>query len=359
MISGSSLCFFNKNREGIEHAPPEKCVAPWKNGLHTVTDSFLRKESNAVTVGNETIGTVAILLCTYQGERYLAEQIDSIISQTYDNWVIYASDDGSQDRTLEILRSFQKKLGTERLFIFSGPQQGYANNFVSLVKNQNIVADYYAFCDQDDIWSADKLCVAIQWLKRNTTDIPSLYCGRTALVNESGVKIGHSPLFKYPPSFKNALVQSLAGGNTMVFNHALKKIASVTVNSEIISHDWWFYILATACGGQVFYDFESHVSYRQHSDNVIGANAGVISGLSRLKKMLGGRLLEWNRRNLKAVELLKGRMPPANLIVLENFERARCSPLLRRCVFLMRSGVYRQTLKGNLALWIAVFLNRI
>lgn len=324
-----------------------------------MSDSFLVKESNAVSVSNETIGKVAILLCTYQGERYLAQQIDSIISQTYDNWVIYASDDGSQDHTLEILRVYQKKIGAERFFILSGPQKGYANNFISLVKKQDISAEYYAFCDQDDIWSVDKLYVAIQWLKKCAVDTPSLYCGRTALVNEFGVRVGNSPLFKYPPSFKNALVQSLAGGNTMVFNHALKAIAGVTANSDVISHDWWFYILVTACGGRVYYDFESHVSYRQHSDNVIGANAGVLSGFTRLRKMLGGRFLEWNRRNIKAIDPLKERMPPSNLMVLENFERARCSPLLKRCIFLIRSGVYRQTLQGNLALWVAVLLNRI
>ncbi|CAI8946667.1 rhamnosyltransferase [Pseudomonas sp. IT-347P] len=312
-----------------------------------------------MTVGNETNGKVAILLCTYQGERYLTEQIDSIVSQTYDNWVIYASDDGSQDRTLGILRAYQTKLGADRFFIFPGPQQGYASNFASLVKNQSIVADYYAFCDQDDIWSADKLCVAIQWLTEHAVDTPALYCGRTALINELGVKIGNSPLFKYPPSFENALVQSLAGGNTMVFNHALKVIASTTVSSEMISHDWWFYILATACGGRVYYDCESHVSYRQHSANVIGANAGFIAGLARLRKMLRGRLSEWNNRNLEAIQLIRERMPPSNLLVLEDFEKARCSPLLKRCFFLLRSGVYRQTLQGNLALWVAVFLNRI
>lgn len=317
------------------------------------------KEREAVEVGEEAGGRVAILLCTYQGEQYLVAQLDSIIGQTYDNWVVYVSDDGSQDRTLDILHSYQEKIGADRFFMFSGPREGYAQNFISLVKQKEIKADYYAFCDQDDIWATQKLDVAITWIKQNAIITPSLYCGRTALINEEGVEIGHSPLFKHPPAFKNALVQSIAGGNTMVFNQALRSIAASAPDCEIISHDWWFYILVTACGGQVFYDAKSYVSYRQHSDNVIGANSSIFSSLPRFKKMLEGRLVEWNRCNLRGIGLLKKYMPPANLETLNYFDRARHSSLFERYLFFKRSGVYRQTLRGNVALLIAVLIKKI
>lgn len=312
-----------------------------------------------MTAGRKTDGRVAILLCTYQGERYLAEQLDSIVNQTYENWVIYASDDGSQDLTLEILRAYQEKFGAERFFVLSGPREGYAKNFISLLKNKEINADYFAFCDQDDVWAADKLFVAISWLERNSPKVPCLYCGRTALVDESGVRIGSSPLFKYPPGFKNALVQSIAGGNTMVFNQSLRAIAGSTPDSEIVSHDWWLYILATACGGQVNYDSEPYVSYRQHSENIIGANSSMLSSLSRLKKTLDGRLAEWNRCNLKAIESQRENIPRVNLVTLECFERARISSLFKRYYFFRRSGVYRQTIRGNIALFVAMLLKKI
>lgn len=78
---------------------------------------------------------VAILLSTYNGERFLVEQLDSLLAQTHRDWIIYASDDGSIDSTLAILREYQQRVGEERFFIFNGPRQGFAKNFMSLVKN--------------------------------------------------------------------------------------------------------------------------------------------------------------------------------------------------------------------------------
>lgn len=322
--------------------------------------SFFDEQPELVQVGGSGSITVAILLCTFQGERYLAEQLESIIDQTHENWIIYASDDGSTDQTLSILRRYQNQLGEGRLVIFSGPGRGYALNFISLVKKDEIDADLYAFCDQDDIWSVEKLDVAVRWTMSNSSKELTLYCGRTSLVNERGEQIGFSPLFKRLPSFKNALVQSIAGGNTMVFNRLVKYIlGAVPTEMEIISHDWWVYMVVTACGGKVRYDNAPYVNYRQHENNLIGSNSNFFSRVLHFKNMLDGRLIFWNDSHLAAIQSIKTFMSHENLKILTDFERARRSSLFKRLVLFRSSGVYRQTVQGNMALLVAVLFGKI
>ena len=183
---------------------------------------------------------MAILLCTYNGARFLAEQLDSLGSQTHQNWVVFASDDGSTDQTLEILRQYEAKWPARKLTIRQGPQKGFCQNFLSLACDPDIKADYYAFCDQDDVWLPAKLEVALSNIVANQSDgVPYLYCGRSKYVTENLKPRGMSPLFVFPPSFRNALVQSIAGGNTIVFNQAAKLLLEKVGPVYVPSHDWW------------------------------------------------------------------------------------------------------------------------
>ena len=151
---------------------------------------------------------VAILMGTFQGGRFLARQLDSIKAQTYSDWALWVSDDRSSDGTAGIIESYRAKWGTDRLSIRPGPAQGFRANFLSLACDPAIQADYFAFCDQDDLWDADKLAIAIGWLESISNKVPALYCTRTRLIDEDDKPIGFSPLFSKPFSFGNALVQS-------------------------------------------------------------------------------------------------------------------------------------------------------
>jgi glycosyltransferase involved in cell wall biosynthesis len=207
-------------------------------------------KKNIVLAPNSNPPLVAILLCTYNGARFLAEQLDSLEAQTHQNWVVIASDDGSTDQTLEILQQYRAKWPSGKLSIRSGPQKGFCQNFLSLACCPEIKADYYAFCDQDDVWLPEKLSIALVNIAFNQQlNIPYLYCGRTNYVTENLKSCGISPLFVFPPSFRNALVQSIAGGNTMVFNVALKRLIENAGPLDVPSHDWWVYILVTGSGG--------------------------------------------------------------------------------------------------------------
>lgn len=303
---------------------------------------------------------VAILMSTYNGADFLAEQMDSLIAQSHQDWVIFVSDDGSEDATKEILEGYKKRLGSSRLVIFDGPRRGFSANFLSLLKRQEIDADFFAFCDQDDIWEKDKLERAVRWCKDIPSSRPALYCTRTQLVDAGGTPIGLSPLFSAPPTFRNALVQSIAGGNTMLFNQEARKLLMKTnEQDQIISHDWWAYLVVSGCGGIVHYDPVPAIGYRQHGNNLIGSNSRLRDRAVRLRKMMAGTFREWNDANLHALEAVHPELSMDSRRALDLFAHARKSTLFKRLFLIVKSGIYRQTLLGNLGLTAAAILQRL
>lgn len=303
---------------------------------------------------------VAILLCTYNGQHYLAEQIDSFAAQTHTNWEIWASDDCSTDQTLDILSIYQTAWGSQKLSIKTGPQKGFAANFLSLLCNPCIESDYYAFSDQDDIWSAEKLSAALSLLGEVPSEIPALYCGRTLLVDKHNNEVGLSPLFSKQPCFKNALLQNIGGGNTMVLNKSARNLLAMAGSQlSVISHDWWAYMVVTGCGGKVFYDPVPRLRYRQHCSNFVGANRGISASLVRLKKIMRGRYREWLDINMTALDTIKDHFTIENRIVFDSFSRARKEPYLIRTLAILSSGVHRQTILGNMGVVGASLVNRI
>lgn len=302
---------------------------------------------------------VAVLLGTYNGERYLEAQLQSIIRQSHQDWLIVASDDGSTDRTLELLRHYQQQLGEQRLHFVKGPQQGFVANFMALASTPNIQADYFAFSDQDDSWHADHLERALEWIESINACGPALHCSRTRLVRDNGHPFGLSPLFAKPPTFRNALVQSLAGGNTMVFNRSARELLIRTRHLPIVSHDWWLYMLVTGAGGHVRYCETPSVDYRQHGSNLVGANSSLNDRLHRIRRMFAGHFQQWNELNLAALNNCRDLLSAENRHTLDTFTNARSAALVPRLRGLRRSGVHRQTTPGNLGLLLAALLGRL
>lgn len=303
---------------------------------------------------------VAILLATYQGERYLPEQLDSFARQTYGHWRAWASDDGSTDQTRAILQRYQAQWAPGQLAILQGPAQGSSRNFVSLTHNPDIQADYYAYSDQDDIWEDDKLERALAWLNTQEADKPALYCTRTRLVDANNREIGLSPDFQRPPGFANALMQNITGGNTMVFNHAARRLLCLAgQDTEIVIHDWWAYLVVTACGGAVHFDSQPGLRYRQHDGNLIGMTAGGPSLANRIAKLFGTTLKRNNDIHLRALQKLTPHMPPENRRITAQFAAARQQWLLPRIIGFRKAGLYRMTPSGNLGMFLALLLNRL
>jgi len=307
-----------------------------------------------------TSPAVTILLCTLNGERFLTQQLASLEGQTFKNWKLIASDDCSQDRTKSILLAFQKSCQPGKVEIIDGPRRGATANFLFQACAENLVSEYYAFCDQDDVWDAAKLERAIDALERTDPGIPALYGSRTRLVDEAGNEIGFSPLFHRKPEFRSALVQSIAGGNTMVFNQKARELLVFCgADVDVPSHDWWLYQVTSACGGQVHYDAYPSVRYRQHGHNVMGSNMGWTACMHRLRMVRQGRFRHWEDLNVAALARLRPRMSAENRRIFDLFRKARHEPLLRRATTFAQTGVYRQTTLGNLGLVAAMVLNKI
>ena len=302
---------------------------------------------------------IVILLGTHQGERFLAEQLDSFAAQTHKNWYLRVSDDGSTDGTMHILRQYQRAW-PNRIEIAAGPCKGFARNYLSLLRGASRAAEFYAFSDQDDIWHADKLERAVRWLSQQPAEVPALYCGRTRLVNEQAQPIGFSSLFKRSPGFSNALVQSLGGANTMAFNAATHKlVCQVGTDIDVASHDWWLYILVSGVGGHLLHDTQPAVDYRQHPYSLVGSNLGWQARIKRLRMLNAGYFREWNSRHLKLCSTFESILTEENKKIMEYFCQARQAAFPARLWYASRSGIFRQTTIGNIGLLIAVIFNKI
>jgi glycosyltransferase involved in cell wall biosynthesis len=303
---------------------------------------------------------VAILLCSYNGERFIREQLDSIRSQTHENWKVWVSDDGSSDGTLEILSEYRQAWGPDRLEVVRGPSRGFAANFLSVVCRPEIQADYFSYADQDDVWKSDKLARALDRLQLLGPDSPSLYCSRTRLVDEGGAPLGLSPLFTQKPDFRNALVQNVGGGNTMVFNAEARRILlAAGPDLNVVAHDWWTYVAISAAGGRIVYDPEPTLLYRQHGGNLIGSNQGFAARLSRLRLLMQGQLRRWIDANVVGIRRIAARLPAPQQQIFAEFDDSRHGGIVRRLVGLKRSGVYRQTFAGNVGLIVAAFFKKL
>ncbi|TIC78500.1 glycosyltransferase family 2 protein [Crenobacter intestini] len=306
----------------------------------------------------ELTGRVAILMGAYNGERYLEEQLQSFLGQNYENWSLHVSDDGSSDRTRQLLSNFEHA-NARPVQVIDGPRKGFCQNFLSLLCNPDIDADYFCFSDQDDVWHADKLSRALGWLRAQPADVPALYCGRTHLVDDDGTSLGYSPLFTRAPSFSNALVQSIGGGNTMMMNRAAREVCQRAGAVDVVSHDWWVYIATTAVGGRVHYDAQPSLDYRQHGNNIVGSNMSWQARLERVKMLGRGRFKQWGAQHLRALQVLVPLMPSHNWAVLAAFERVHRGNLASRIIAFRKGKLYRQTALGNAGLLVATLFNKI
>lgn len=309
-------------------------------------------------MASESDQHVVILLGAYNGARWLPAQLDSLRRQTHQDWSLTVSDDGSSDDSQQCVTDFAATVGQD-VRLRAGRQSGFVANFLSLACAPGAEAAYYAFCDQDDIWYADKLERALTWL-RTAGERPALYCGRTRLVDEQLQVIGHSTPFRRPTGFQNALVQSIAGANTMVFNEAARRlISSAGWQVDVASHDWWLYLLVSGMGGAVFYDAEPVLDYRQHARALVGSNIGLGAKWLRLMKMLSGRYRDWNAKNSDALHALPLSLPPRQQALLADFDRMRSGSLSVRWRAFRRARVYRQTWLTHGGLLLALLLRRL
>ena len=212
---------------------------------------------------------VNILLSTYNGEKFIKEQLRSLLEQEGVRVNILVRDDGSSDHTQQILQEYQDK---GLLEWYGGPNITTAYSFLNLMHRAS-ESEYYAFCDQDDFWLKDKLQIAVEQLEQYPHDRPALYYGRARLVDQDLQPIKDSGTSSDKMlDFKSAVINSNATGCTMVFNKALLRIVKEKNPSYIAMHDGWIHKICIIMKGNIFYDEDVHILYRQHGGNVIGSS---------------------------------------------------------------------------------------
>lgn len=248
---------------------------------------------------------ILVLLSTYNGEAFLFEQLDSILSQKGVEVNLLIRDDGSSDTTHEILRKYEGR--NENVKICLGNNVGCAESFrilLNMAFSSNEQFDFYAFADQDDVWLPEKLTVACDKLKECDMNRPSLYCSNLRVVDKDLNYIG----MKYGSDQKlvtkgESLVCSMATGCTMVFNRKVLEIFHAYPPRQMVIHDLW--ILHTCLFlGEVFYDPNAYILYRQHGRNVIGAKMTFETQLKTKMRSLG-HLFEEHENEKEAQELLR------------------------------------------------------
>lgn len=222
---------------------------------------------------------IDILVACYNGENFLKQQLDSLINQTYQDFNIILRDDGSKDSSLKILKQFKADYPDKVTLIEGNPTGGAKNNFFELMNHTD--ADYIMFCDQDDVWLENKVEITLSKMKDTENaygkDVPVL-CHTDLSVADKDLNITHNSFFKMQKfdisktSLNRALVQNIVTGCTVMINRALLNIAKGTNSNDVIMHDWWLFLIASAFG-RVEAINSPTILYRQHENNQVGAKS--------------------------------------------------------------------------------------
>ena len=264
---------------------------------------------------------VLVLLSAYNGEEFIKEQINSLLGQKDISVSILVRDDGSSDKTIEILAKYQSR---GRIRLIRGGNAGVTASFLELLKNAEEGYDYYAFCDQDDVWLPDKLCRAAAVLGREDQSMPLLYTSCLNIVDRELKPVGYWPKPRRGVSFYNAMIENVCTGNTQVFNPALKELFIKAQDAPSMAmHDHFAYMLAAALGKVVFDDV-SHILYRQHDKNAIGMSGGVFKNLSdKMKTVFSGKIKRISRQLAYFISVYGAQMDEACISEAKRFLCAR------------------------------------
>ena len=299
---------------------------------------------------------VNILMSTYNGQQFLAEQIRSIQDQSYTDWTLFIRDDGSSDNTKEILKDFERQ--DSRIHLIDSDKSdnlGVIKSFHKLVNHDR--ADYYFFSDQDDVWLPNKLELSLKEAQNYPVDLPLMVYMDLKVVNQDLEIMTESMVKSQSHHANTELVQELTentvtGGVAMI-NHALAEMWQET--DDILMHDWYLALLASAFGNLVFIDQPGEL-YRQHSDNVLGART-----LSkRFKKWIRPHILfavYWDlikNSQKQARHLLQMPLSQSNRELIEAFVTIMDKPMLERFRILRKYG-----LRKNKAFHTLVFTTLI
>lgn len=219
---------------------------------------------------------IHIMMATYNGEKFIKEQINSILAQTYTEWKLYISDDGSTDRTISIVKQYKQDYPDKIFLVDHSAEFHSAKRNFAFLYSVVPLAEYYAFCDQDDIWEENKLACMLECIKNYDINEPVLvYHDMTvgtdrqkifaqSFIEYSGLKLNTEN------SLQQILLYNVVPGCTMMLNNMLKQLVD-EISEACVMHDWWIMLATISLGGKVICCDKKLSLYRQHGQNQIGA----------------------------------------------------------------------------------------
>lgn len=303
---------------------------------------------------------ITILMGVRNGAGHLQAQLDSIAAQTHENWRLVCSDDGSTDGSCAILQEFARGR-PDQVSLLSGPRSGFSDNYMSIIRACPRQPGFISFADQDDIWLPDKLRRGVQALS-GTAPNPTLYCARqTYWYPQSNRKIASLKMAR-PFSLRNALIENVATGNTIMLNPQAANLVRLAAlrTASVFAHDWWLYLLITATGGHVHFDNgPSSILYRQHGANVIGAGRGLMPQVQRKIGVLRGLFSHRVEANLAALQSVEDLLTPQARYICQSFTQARQTSGVARLAALRRVAPYRQRRVHTVGFWGAASLGLV
>lgn len=224
---------------------------------------------------------LAILMATYNGEKYIKEQIESILSQTYQEFDVYIRDDNSKDNTLNIINEYARKY-PNKIFIVKDENiaKGAYKNFMLLLEYVKKMDKYdlFMFSDQDDVWLKNKVEIVVNKYNEQLDKNMPILIHTDLYVVDKDLNIISNSFVKYSKlrsdytEFNKYLVQNNVTGCTMLINKKLVNLVNFKIE-YVIMHDWYFALIASSFGKVIYID-KPTINYRQHGDNTVGAKSG-------------------------------------------------------------------------------------
>lgn len=290
--------------------------------------------------------SVAVLMSSYNGEKYIGQQIKSILSQKLDggNLHLFIRDDGSTDGTFKIIKEYEKI--DDRITILPGENRGYIASFFMLLyemKNSATRFDFYSLADQDDVWESDKIQAAVDML-REYENVPVLYQSVTSIVDEHLNFLRNSQACCKEISIFNSLIQTFSPGHTYVLNYCLLEKVPLGIEfNRLYGHDAYLTNLAVL-QGKIIFDNESHVLYRQHGKNQLGASIrnDILGWLKmRVKRIFNGDSKKYAQQIEYIYDSLGDLLTKEEKEELKKFLLNRRS-FRKRLMYIFTTKLYRQ-----------------
>ena len=297
---------------------------------------------------------VTILLSTYNGEKYVEEQLDSIFKQTYKDIDILVRDDGSTDRTTEILEKYEKH---GKINVEYGVNLGFTKSFYRLLENVP-ESDYYSFADQDDVWLEEKIEKAVGALENTKQDIAALYFCDFDFYDDRMNFIAHKKEHKTKLTLPNALVNNVGCGFTFVINNELRRLFLLMPPEKNFSHDYLAMLIGVTLG-EAIYDKGRYAKYRRHEKNVSSFSRNFLKNqLLRLKFVLVSSNNQYRKNWKDFYEIYESLLDSKIKDELKLFSNARCrlDHAVRKAFYPKR---YRDTLVDEIAMRFFFIIGRL